>query len=51
MLIKMAVLKLIVDFSTLLIGAEGARFLREKRVSGRPRGKRVPRAEINAQNL
>jgi len=31
-------LKLIVDFATLLIGAEGARLLREKRVMGDPAG-------------
>ncbi|GAA2702867.1 hypothetical protein GCM10009865_12740 [Aeromicrobium ponti] len=30
-------LKLIVDFGTLLIGAEGARLQREERVKGRPR--------------
>ncbi len=57
----MDMLKLIVYFGTLLIGVEGTRLLREKRVKGRPRrrsrrggsrtarGKRVPGAEINRQ--
>lgn len=48
-----------IDFTTMLIGAEGARLLRKKRVQGRPRrslrrggsrtarGKRTPGAEIN----
>ncbi|MGG4265525.1 hypothetical protein ABEW06_09730, partial [Peribacillus simplex] len=48
-------------FKTKLIGTEGARLLREKRVKGRPRrlkaeeapltarGKRVPGVEINVQ--
>jgi hypothetical protein len=52
-------LKFIVDFDTMLIGAEGARLLREKRIKGDPtgaqrrggsrtaRGKRAPKAEIN----
>jgi hypothetical protein len=52
-------LKFIVDFDTMLIGAEGARLLREKRIKGDPtgaqrrggsrtaRGKRAPGAEIN----
>jgi hypothetical protein len=45
------------DFKAKLIGTEGARLLREKRVQGRPhmrkhrgrtsRGKRVPEVEIN----
>jgi hypothetical protein len=54
-------LKLIVDFATLLIGAEGARLLREKQVLGDPTGllleeapgppaeSEVPGAEINRQ--
>lgn len=52
-------LKFIVDYDTMLIGAEGARLLREKRIKRDPtgaqrrggsrtaRGKRAPRAEIN----
>ena len=56
-----AMLKQIVDFATLLIGAEGVRLLREKQVLGDPtgalrrggsrtaRGKRAPGAEINRQ--
>jgi hypothetical protein len=54
-------LKLIIDLTAMLIGAEGARLLREKRVKGDPagakrrggsrtaRGKRAPAAEINRQ--
>ncbi|KYD07048.1 hypothetical protein B4102_1993 [Heyndrickxia sporothermodurans] len=49
----------IVEFATMLIGAEGTRLLRDKRYTGDPagakrrggsrtaRGKRVPGAEIN----
>jgi hypothetical protein len=56
---RKALLKLIVDFYALLIRAEGARLLREKRFKGDPagakrrggsrnaRGKRAPAAEIN----
>jgi hypothetical protein len=52
-------LKFNVDFDTMLIRAEGARHLQEKRIKGNPtgeqprgcsrtaRGKRAPRAEIN----
>ena len=55
-------LKFIVDFATLLIGAEGARLLRDRRGTGDPagalcaeeapgpaRGKRASGAEINSQ--
>jgi hypothetical protein len=57
-----ALLKLNVDFDPMVIGAEGARLLREKRVKGDPaeakrrggsrtaRGKRAPGAEINRQD-
>jgi hypothetical protein len=54
----LAVLKDIIDFLTLLIGAEGTRLLRDLEVTGDPtgaeeapgppRGKRVPGAEINS---
>jgi hypothetical protein len=58
---KKALLKLNVDFGTLLIGAEGVRLLRECESKGDPtgakhrggsrtaRGKRTPAAEINNQ--
>jgi hypothetical protein len=54
-------LKLNVDFDTMLIGAEVARLLREMRIKGDPtgaqrrggsrtaHGKRAPSAEINIQ--
>jgi hypothetical protein len=60
---EIAMLKCIVDYAPLLIGAEGARLLREKQVLGDPtgalrrggsrtaRGKRAPGAEINRQVL
>jgi hypothetical protein len=58
----MALLKLNVDFDPMVIGAEGARLLREKRVKRDPtgakrrggsriaRGQRAPGAEINRQD-
>jgi hypothetical protein len=46
---KMALLKVIVVFSTLLIGVEGGETPAGVAYQGRPRGKRVPAAEINSQ--
>jgi len=39
----MAMLKFTVDFATLLIGAEGARLLRDRRGTGDPAGAYAPR--------
>ena len=45
----MAVLKVIVDFLTMLIGAEGTRLLREYGTEEPPAESEAPGAEINRQ--